>query len=118
MRKTKNFPFKEEDILFEVRTVNEIEESFLTPYRNEVQFESFGKALEEYLRRTREYYYETHHLVIRSKNPIKESEAGFEVVITNRDKGKVYAGVYVNKEIIENNAMEMLRRIREIVKGV
>jgi len=96
MRKTKNFPFKEEDILFEVRTVNEIEESFLTPYRNEVQFESFGKALEEYLRR----------------------EAGFEVVITNRDKGKVYAGVYVNKEIIENNTMEMLRQIREIVKGV
>jgi len=118
MRRTKDFPFKEKDIIFEVRTENEVEESFFSPYRNEVQFESFDEALEEYLRRVREYYYETHHLVIRSKRSPKENGASFEVVITNRKKEKVYAGVHVNVEVLESEAMEKLKQIQEIVRRI
>jgi len=97
MRKTKNFSFGEEDLVFEVRT--------------EAGDENFFK-------RIKEYDWEAHQLVIGSRKSSKENGVSFEVVITNRKKERAYAGVYVNVEALDSEAMEKLRQIGEIVRGV
>jgi len=115
MRRTKNFSFREGDLVFVVRT-EAMDENFMVPFTNEVEFQDFEDALNDYLRRVREYDWETHQLVIRSKKSSKENGTSFEVVITNRKRDKVYAGVYVNVEALESEAMEKLNRIREILR--
>ncbi len=116
MRNNKTFVFKESDLTFVVRTENEVEEFFLSPYRNEVEYTDFEEALKDYQSRVKEYSWETHELVIVGKD--KGEGVSFTLTIQNTKKNKVTAGINIKIEALDSEAMEKLKQIGEIVRSV
>ena len=112
MRKRKHFVIRE-GINFLVRTENEVE--FGYPYENERTYETFEEAVEDYMKRVREYDWEKHELVIVGKD--ENQGISFALTISN-GKRKAEAGISVDVGAIESEALEKLRKVEEIVRGV
>ena len=112
MRKRKHFVLRE-GISFTVQT--KTGEDFGYPYENEKSYETFEEAVEDYMKRVKEYDWEQHELVITGRD--KDQGISFVLTISN-GKRKVEAGVSVDVEAIESEALEKLRKVEEIVKGV
>ena len=113
MRKKKHFVIRE-GISFLVRTENE-EVEFGYPYENERTYDSFEEAVEDYMKRVKEYSWKEHELVIVGKD--ENQGISFTLAISN-GKRKAKAGISVDIETIESEALEKLKRVKEIVKGV
>lgn len=109
MKEKKHFAIKE-GFSFLVRTENE-EVEFGYPYENERMYESFEEAIEDYMKRIKEYHWEKHELVITGK----DKEISFTLTISNRGR-KVGAGISINVEAIESEALEKLRKIGKMAK--